>query len=659
MKSLVLLALCLPVWGQTNFAVLHGNVQDPQSQPVQNAKVSAIAADTGAHRTTLTNDQGWFEVVGLAPGEYRIEVAAPGFTQSNTSVVLEVGQQLGLEVKLALGEKRESVNVAARADLLKTADASLGEVVETKSIQVLPLNGRMLLDLAVTVPGSHVSHGAQAGDMNPLYWRPGQPSAISIGGNRPNANYFLVDGAINTDPTFNTQNISLSPDAVREFQVQTGSYAAEMGGAGGGQINIATRSGSSQYHGTAYDYLRNNSFDALTFNQMAGDNHLVRNNFGGSLGGPLPGRKTFFFLNYESLRLSQADTAIDTVPTPQEAAGDFSQSGTNIFDPNSTHSAQDASTIRDRFPNNQIPLNRLSPVATTFLNQYVPMPNAMGGMDMNMVMNMGLGAGGGMGTPSVVGAGIDSNNYMDVRSERHRTNQGTARVDHVFDAGDSLFARYSASSETGFMPQNLPGFGAYHDNMAQNGNIAWNHIFTPNMVNTASVAVSRLTMFRYSENNNNSNDIVSQLGIQGVGFGGPGAYGAPYFNVQGYSGMGDTYLATPMHAWDTVLEGRDTLSWQHGRHSWKFGGSYRRYIWPMWGFFQNRGYYQFTNGFTTQTLSNDGTGSGLASFLLGLPVVRQARGRSQHEPSALVRRCLPPGHVAHHAPHHAGVRPAL
>lgn len=168
MKSLVLLALCLPVWDQTNFAVLHGNVQDPQSQPVQNAKVSAIAADTGAHRTTLTNDQGWFEVVGLAPGEYRIEVAAPGFTQSNTSVVLEVGQQLGLEVKLALGEKIESVNVAARADLLKTADASLGEVVETKSIQELPLNGRMLLDLAVTVPGSHVSHGAQAGDMNPL-----------------------------------------------------------------------------------------------------------------------------------------------------------------------------------------------------------------------------------------------------------------------------------------------------------------------------------------------------------------------------------------------------------------------------------------------------------------------------------------------------------
>lgn len=635
MKPFALFAVCLPILGQTNFAVLQGNIHDPQNQPVENAKVAVIAIDTGAHRSTLSNAAGWYEVVGLGPGEYRVEVAAPGFAQSSTSVKLEVGQQLGLEVKLALGDKLQSVNVAARADLLKTADASLGEVVETKSIQELPLNGRMLLDLAVTVPGSHVSHGAQAGDMNPLYWRPGQPSAISIGGNRPNANYFLVDGVINTDPTFNTQNMSLSPDAVREFQVQTGSYAAEMGGAGGGQIDIATRSGSSQYHGTAYNYLRNNSFDALTFNQMAGDNHLVRNNFGASLGGPLPGKKTFFFLNYEGLRLSQADTAIDTVPSPDESAGDFSMSGAGIFDPNSTRanpsfdpsqpvSAQNPQSLRDPFPNNQIPATRLSPVASIFLNQYVPMPNAMGGMDMNMVMNMGLGSGGGMGTPSVVGAGVDSNNYMDVRSERHRTDQGTVRVDRVFDNGDSLFARYSVSGESGFMPQNLPGFGAYHDNMAQNGNITGNHIFSPNLVNTASVAMSRLTMFRHSENNA-SNDIVSQLGIQGIGFGGPGAYGAPYFNVQGYSGLGDTYLATPMHAWDTVLEGRDTLSWQHGRHSWKAGGSYRRYIWPMWGFFQNRGYYQFTNGFTTQTLTNDGTGSGLASFLLGLPVVRQAQ----------------------------------
>ena len=151
---------------------------------------------------------------------------------------------------------------------------------------------------------------------------------------------------------------------------------------------------------------------------------------------------------------------------------------------------------------------------------------------------------------------------------------------------------------------------------------AWNRVISPRMVNMAAISFSRLAMHRSSENSDN-NDIVSELGIQGVGFGGKGAYGAPYFNVQGYSPMGDTYLATPMHAWDTILEARDILSWQRGRHSLKFGGSFRDFIWPMWGFFQNRGYYQFTNGFTTQTATNDGTGSALASFLLGLPAVKQ------------------------------------
>ena len=132
-------------------------------------------------------------------------------------------------------------------------------------------------------------------------------------------------------------------------------------------------------------------------------------------------------------------------------------------------------------------------------------------------------------------------------------------MDRVFDSGDSVFVRYTAGDESGFTPQNLPGFGAFHDNLAQDGNISWNRVLSPNLVNTASVSASRLAMFRHSENNGN-NDIVSQLGIQGVGFGGKGAYGAPYFNVQGYSGMGDTYLATPGHSWGTILEGRDALS---------------------------------------------------------------------------------------------------
>jgi hypothetical protein len=134
---------------------------------------------------------------------------------------------------------------------------------------------------------------------------------VVIGGARPNANFFLLDGATNTDPTFNTQNLSPSPDAVREFQVETSSYTAEMGGAGGGQINIATHSGSSKLHGTVYEFHRNGAMDASTFGSM-GNNHLVQNNFGASLGGPIV-RNTFFFVNYEGLRLSQADAQILTV----------------------------------------------------------------------------------------------------------------------------------------------------------------------------------------------------------------------------------------------------------------------------------------------------------------------------------------------------------
>jgi len=192
------------------------------------------------------------------------------------------------------------------------------------------------------------------------------------------------------------------------------------------------------------------------------------------------------------------------------------------------------------------------------------------------------------------GVGVDSNNFLDVRKHRHGQDQGTFRLDRIFSGGDIVYGRYSASKERGFMPQNLPGFGAFHDNMSQHVIVAWNHIISSTAVNTASFAVSRLAMHRSSENNE-SNDIVSELGIEGVGFGGKGAYGAPWFAVQGYSGFGDSFAATPAKEWDGLYEGRDTISWQRGRHGLKFGVSYRHYIWPMWGFFQNRGFYHVSS----------------------------------------------------------------
>ena len=611
---------------QSNYASLSGTVFDPQQKVIAGCAVQLTSDTTGASRQTVTNDLGVFQITGVLPGDFNLSVQATGFATLNQKVRLEVGQSMTVELSLKLAAVNTVVVVSTgAANVLKTTDASVGEVVEPTAVSNLPLNGRMLIDLVLTVPGAHESHGAQAGDMSPLYWRPGQRSAISIGGNRPNANYFLLDGATNTDPTFNTLNLSPSPDSVQEFKVQTGSYTADMGGAGGGQVNIITRGGSNDFHGTVYELLRNNVFDARTFNEMDESNHLVRNNFGGSFSGPIIRNKSFFFFNYEGLRHTRSQTMVSTVPTEDEINGNFEMSGATIFNPFSAHpnpafdpakpvSPSNPQIIRDPFPGNVIPPQLIDQKALLFLQKYIPRPNLeMGMMGCGMTM---------MGAPTVVGAGLDCNNYLDVRNLHHTTDQATIRFDHTFNSSNSLFARYSFSSEKGFVPQNLPGFGAFHDNLSQHGTVGWTRVISPTMVNIASISFSRLAMHRTSENSF-TNDIVSELGITGVGFGGEGAFGAPWFNVQGFSGMGDTFIATPMHAWNTLLEARDSLSWQVGKHSLKFGASYRHFIWPMWGFFQNRGYYQFTNGFTTQTATNDGTGSALASFLLGLPAVKQ------------------------------------
>lgn len=611
---------------QSNYATLSGAVFDPQQNVLAGCSVQVTSETTGASRSAVTNDLGTFQITGLLPGAYKVTVQASGFATLTQKITLEVGQSMTLDLVLKVASVDTVVEVPADANaVLRTTDASVGEVVEPTAVQNLPLNGRMLIDLVLTVPGAHEAHGAQAGDMSPLYWRPGQRSAVSIGGNRPNANYFLLDGATNTDPTFNTLNVSPAPDAVQEFKVQTGSYTAELGGAGGGQINIVTRTGTNEFHGTVYEFLRNDVFDARTFNEMEESNHLVRNNFGASFGGPIVRNKSFFFVNYEGLRHTRSHTMIATVPTLDEINGNFEMSGVNIynpfssrpnpnFDPTRPVSPSNPQIIRDQFPNNTIPDHLIDPKAKLFMSKYLPRPNLeMGMMGCGMTM---------MGKPTVVGAGMDCNNYLDVRNAHHVTDQATIRFDQTLKRGDSFFARYSFSSERGFTPENLPGFGAIHDNLGQNGTVGWTRVISPNIVNLASITISRLAMHRTSENSF-TNDIVSELGIAGIGFGGEGAFGAPWFNVQGYSGMGDTFVATPAHMWNTIVEARDSLNWQVGRHSLKFGASYRYFIWPMWGFFQNRGYYQFTNGFTTETATNDGTGSALASFLLGLPAVKQ------------------------------------
>jgi hypothetical protein len=608
---------------QVNFASVSGQVVDAKNAAMPRVAMRLTSSGTGLVRSTLSDGQGFYQFTAINPGDYQLQAESPGFQKQVRNLVLTVNQALRVDITLQIGTSTQVVNVEGAPPPLRTNDATLGELIDPTFTANLPLNGRHVLDLAVLAPGttSNMNMGVQDGNQNQLYWRPGQGTEFNAGGNRANANYYLLDGTTDSDPTFWTLALSPSPDAIQEFKVQTGSYSAEFGGAGGAQVNIITRSGSDTLHGTVYEYLRNTALDARVWN-ASNVPHLVQNQFGASLGGPIQKDKTFFFANYEGFRFSNQVYQIETVPTAAERTGDFSQSGQMIYDPLTSSpnfnfnptlpvSTSNPRIIRSPFPDNMIPPSMINPVASGAL-QLVPLPNL--GMS-------GAGMGMGMGMGPMASAG-DSNNYSDVRTATQPWDQGTFRVDRNFSRGDAFFARYSIEQESGFTPVNLPGFGLFDDNRAQQLTVSYTHIFSPAMINNLSFGMSRLSMHEYSENNN-THDYISQLGIQGVSWGGKGSWGMPYFNVQGYTPIGDSFNATPVHDWDTFLQLQDTWNRQKGRHSLKVGGGYLPFFWPMWGFFETRGYYQFTNGFTTRTASNDGTGSGLASFLLGDPVVKQ------------------------------------
>jgi hypothetical protein len=575
------------LWAQGNTASLWGNTADEQHLRLPGVSLTLHDAQGGLKRSLVSGPEGTFEFLAVPPGEYTLTAERASFQSSQVNLTLEVNQRARVDVIMAVASQSETVQVTAAVPLLHTTEAVVGEVIDKEHVSQLPLNGRQFLELSMLVPGVHDSHGAQKGSVSPLYWRPGQNSAISVSGGRPNSNTYLLDGTVNTDPSFNTYIISLAPDVIREFQIETGTYSAEMGGAGTGQVNVVTKSGGNQIHGSAYEFFRNDVLDARLFTSPDKLPHFSQNQFGGTVGGPIQKDRTFYFLAYEAFRSVEGQSNIMSVPTAAERTGDFGGSAP-IFDPAS------AGLPRAQFQNNQIPADRINPIARRVLAELVPLPNLLGG----------------------------SNNLLDTRLQRLSSDQGNLRLDHILAGGTSLFGRYSVSAERGYTPQNLPGFGAFHDNRVQNLTLAAIQPFSPTLVGEYRAGLTRMVLHRYGEKAFGT-DWISVLGIPGVGFGGPEAYGLPNFNVQGYDPLGDSLLCTPCKYFNTMFQGGAKLTWVHANHSLRFGGDVDRFRWNMLGFFQNRGYFQFSPGFTTRTASNDGTGNGLASFLLGLPVIAQ------------------------------------
>ncbi|MGC4084459.1 MAG: carboxypeptidase regulatory-like domain-containing protein [Vicinamibacterales bacterium] len=342
-------------------------VTDASGAAVPGATISVLQTTTSSRRERVSDSDGRAVFTALAPGLYEVAVTLDGFKQvRDEQVRLLVGQNATLPVRLEPGGVSEVVEVSAALRMLDVTSSTQGTVITEEKVNALPLNGRQFIQLALLVPGAN--GGGRAVQQNAT-GRLNVTGGLSIGGGRTNNTLFLVDGAVNTDPDYNALVYSPSIDDIAEFRVQTSQFTAEYGRAGA-QVNVVTKSGTDVLRGSAFEFTRNKRFDSKPFN-LAGDlPKFQRDNFGGTLGGPLVPGRLFFFAAYEQLRRREAAAGLTTVtvPTALERQGDFSQSGVSIFDPST------GTTSRMQFPNNVIPADRLNPIALAAMRA-LPLPN--------------------------------------------------------------------------------------------------------------------------------------------------------------------------------------------------------------------------------------------------------------------------------------------
>ena len=345
--------LCLVIsgtaWAQTTTADIVGRVSDSSGAVLPGVTVTVQNEATRAQRTQTTTDTGDYVFNLLPIGTYTVKIELQGFSPQNARVTLASGDRARVDGRLTVGSVTESVQVTAESPLLQTDTSTVGARFTDKAVQDLPVAGRNIVRLVQMIPGasegqvSSLANGTRPDDRR-------LTSSVSINGTADTQNNQLIDGLDNNERAIGTVGIKPSIDAIAEVMVQTNLYSAETGRTLGGVINILTKSGTNVLHGTAYDFVRNDMFDARSFFARSKP-ELTQNQFGGSLGGPLRTDRTFFFVDYEGYRSTQGVTNLITVPTARMRTGDFSELSTPIFDP--------TTPVRTAFAGNQIPANRL------------------------------------------------------------------------------------------------------------------------------------------------------------------------------------------------------------------------------------------------------------------------------------------------------------
>jgi carboxypeptidase family protein len=577
----VILACGLSVFGQT-LGDISGTVSDPSGAGVPNAVVTLTSVSTNATRTGQTNEQGLYAFTSVPPGFYNLKIAHPGFKTSNSNnVEVQVQQSLRLDLTLQVGQVSESVEVSAAAELLQANNATVGTVVETKSITELPLNGREYLNLVTLAP--NVSNLAPpSGQAQSRQGADRANQSISAGGNRIVFDYYTLDGVVNTDVNFNTYIVLPSIDAIQEFKVQTGVYPAEFGHEAT-QINVLTKSGGNAYHGSLFEFVRNNDFDALPYQFTAtkpGVSPFKWNDYGFEFDGPVyipklfnGKNKLFFMSNYEALRQRQTQQSVYNVPTPLEFQGNFSQLGSIIYNP----------TTKQPFQGNIIPASMISPISQNLLQYY------------NSSTLPGL-----------------TNNYVQNEGSPFNRDGFVLRLDFVESAKSQWTGRYSWGDEVQ-SNQTINVSGAkittnYEQYLGSN-----TRTFTPKLVNEARFGYSRFfnaltALGAFSTN------YVQQLNLPNLAAGPPVTWGIPSVSLAGYSGFGDNSDG-PFQNSNNTAQFIDNLSWIKGKHTFKFGFEYDRQNFNQFGNQYSRGQYSFQPN-ATRSASNTG-GDSFAEFLLG------------------------------------------
>lgn len=586
-----------PMWAQQN-AIMVGTITDTSGAVVPGATVNATNVNTGVKRTTVTNSTGYYRIENLIPGQYTLSAEAKGFQRAvRTAFTLVVAQTATINLTLRVGSVTQTVQVSGVSPMLQSQTAEIGQVIQSQMVQNLPLAGRNYMRLALLAPGtsSYYNRSFESGALT------NQIGTINAGGEGEDRNAFNLDGS---DVKAYLINFSMIPslDAVQEFKVETTPYAADLGTSPGAQIIITTRSGTNRFHGTAWEYLRNDAMDAKDY-YAASKPELRLNQFGGVFGGPIKKDRLFFFANYEGYRERLGENFFASVPTPLMRTGNLSQLNFQVYDPATTAPCATCTSgfSRQVFSGNIIPQNRINPATLALLNAYPTETSS------------GLNSAG-----QFIGSNYSSNGI-----DRITRNDFMGRIDYNAPNGkDFVFGRLSMQRATAdyakgvFGTGSLPGFGDHYTLPTLNVELHEAHTFNPSTVLTGMASFFRAYPYIHpvQEVNPTTSILNSTLGIQGVRQTEP-----PDISVGGLSSLWSNPFA-PEYDLTNQFQYVIQLTKVAGRNTLKFGGEYDR-----WQFYENHaprfpmGLYSFGGGFTADPNNPGGSGSGIADFLLGFP----------------------------------------